>query len=52
MLSDKVMVDMDMPGTLGSNPGVGANKRCVVVFADMRRVTLGESPVLEVTPNR
>ena len=40
MLSDEVMVDVDVPRALGSNPGVGADERRVIVLADVRGVSL------------
>ena len=52
MLSDEVMVDVDMSRALGGNPGVGADERRVIVLADMRGVSLWESPVFKVTSNR
>ena len=52
MLSDEVVIDMDVARALGGNPGVGADERGVVIFAYVRGVSLWESPVFKVTSNR
>ena len=52
MLSDEVVIDVDVTRAFGGNPGMGADERRVVVLADMRGVSLRESPVLKVAPNR
>ena len=36
MLSDKVVIDMDVARAFGSYPGMGADERRVIVLADVR----------------